>query len=247
MTADLVVVAGATGAVGSGVVARLLIDGRTVLALGRDGGRLDALDDHPRLERLVHDVTGDPAVVRAAVGERAVLGLVHTAGGTLAGSILDVTPEAVHAAIDVKVVGLLQLVRGVAERFGRHSRVIAVGGNLGFDPMPAAATPGLGNAAQAAAVRQLNRALAPRGVTCHTLAPGPVESPRFNDLVAAEATRRGVDAAEARASLLAASPLGRATTVQELAWAVSRLLEPEADALAGSTWFLDTGRRTAVP
>jgi NAD(P)-dependent dehydrogenase (short-subunit alcohol dehydrogenase family) len=247
VTANLVVVAGATGTIGRGVVVRLLAEGRTVLALGRDGEALDAMGDHPHLERLVHDVTGDPATVRATVGDRAVLGVVHTAGGTSAGSILHVTPDAVHAAIDVKVVGLLQLVRGVSERLGRHSRIIAVGGNLGFDPTPAAATPGLGNAAQAAAIRQLNRALAPRGVTCHTLAPGPVESPRFDHLVAAEAARRGVDPSEARASLLAASPLGRATTVEELAWAVSRLLEPEADALGGSTWFLDTGRRTALP
>jgi NAD(P)-dependent dehydrogenase (short-subunit alcohol dehydrogenase family) len=247
VSADLVVVAGGTGAIGRGVVARLLAEERTVVALGRRREALTSLDDHPRLERLVHDVTADPAPLRDAVGDRPVLAIVHAAGGTPAGSILEVSGDAIHAAIEVKVVGLLRLVHGLSDRLGRRSRVVAIGGNLGFDPTPAAATPGIGNAAQAATIRQLNRALAPRGVTCHTLAPGPVASPRFDHLVAAEASRRGVDVDDARASLLAASPLGRATTVEELAWAVSRLLEPEADAAAGSTWFLDTGRRTALP
>jgi NAD(P)-dependent dehydrogenase (short-subunit alcohol dehydrogenase family) len=243
----LAIVAGASGALGRGIVARLLADQRPVLALGRSHDRLAALGDHPRLERLPHDVRDDATPVREAVGERTVGAIVHAAGTTLAGSILDVDAATIRMAIDTKVVGLLQLVRGVLDQLGPDARVIAVGGNLGFDPSPAAATPGLGNAAQAAAVRQLNRALAPRGVTCHTVAPGPVATPRFDALVEAEAQRRQLDPATARASLLEASPLGRATTVEEVAWAVALLLDPEAAALAGSTLLLDTGRRTALP
>lgn len=241
------VVAGAAGALGRGIVAALLDDGRAVLALGRDAGRLARLPDHPRLERLAHEVCEDALAVAHAVGDRPVTAIVHTAGEALAGSIETVEPAAILRSVEVKVVGLLQLVRGLDGRLREGSRVIAVGGNLGFDPSPAAATPGIGNAAQAAAIRQLNRALAPRGITCHTVAPGPVDTERFDALVAAEAARREVSPKAARAELLAASPLGRATTVDEVAWAVRRLLEPEAAALAGGTLLLDTGRRTALP
>lgn len=247
MSRGVTLVAGASGALGRGIVARLLDEGRTVLAIARDEGRLRALPDHRALERLIHDVREDAGPVRAAVADRRVDGIVHCAGDRLAGSILTVEHTAIHAAIDVKVIGLLQLVRGLIDHLGEGSRVIAIGGNLGFDPSPAAATAGLGNAAQAAVIRQLNRALAPRGVTCHTVAPGPVDSPRFDALADAEAERRGVEVAAARAALVADSPLQRATTIEEVSWAVARLLEPEASALAGSTLLLDTGRRTAIP
>ncbi len=247
MSRGVTVVAGASGALGRGIVDRLLDEGRAVLAIARDGDRLAALPDHQALERLAHDVREDAGRVREAVADRRVDGIVHCAGDRLAGSILAVENEAIHAAIDVKVVGLLQLVRGLLDHLDEGSRVIAIGGNLGFDPSPAAATPGLGNAAQAAVIRQLNRALAPRGVTCHTVAPGPVDTPRFDALVDAEAQRRDVEVAVARAALVADSPLGRATTIAEVSWAVAQLLEPEASALAGSTLLLDTGRRTAIP
>jgi NAD(P)-dependent dehydrogenase (short-subunit alcohol dehydrogenase family) len=241
------VVAGGGGTLGGAIVRRLLADGRLVLATGRSAAGLAGLPGDPRLERLVHDVRSDASPVAEAVGDRQVDAIVHAAGDALAGSILDVEPQAIHAAVDVKVIGLLALVGALRSRLQAGSRVIAIGGHLGFDPSPAAATPGLGNAAQAATVRQLNRALAPEGVTCHTVAPGPVASARFEALVAAEAVRLRTDQDAARAALVADSPLGRTTTPDEVAWAVSRLLEPEASALAGSTLLLDTGRRTALP
>lgn len=247
MSDAVYIIAGATGTLGRAITERLLQMDRSVLALGRDPGRLGSLGDHPRLETAVHDLRGDPAPVTKIVGARHVDAVVHTAGDSLRGSILDVAPESIRNAVEVKVTGLLLIVRAVRERLRAGSRIIAIGGNLGFDPTPAAATPGLGNAAQAAAIRQLNRALAPDGVTCHTVAPGPVASPRFDALVAAEAARRGVDTDTARQALLSDSPLGRATTIAEVTWAVSMLLEPEAAALAGGTLLLDTGRRTALP
>ena len=44
----------------------------------------------------------------------------------------------------------------------------------------------------------------------------------------------------------AGSPLGRLTTVDEVAWAVATLLAPEAAALHGSTLSLDAGRRRGI-
>jgi NAD(P)-dependent dehydrogenase (short-subunit alcohol dehydrogenase family) len=42
------------------------------------------------------------------------------------------------------------------------------------------------------------------------------------------------------------SPLGRLTTVDEVAWAVGLLLDPEASALHGATLSLDLGRRRGI-
>lgn len=43
------------------------------------------------------------------------------------------------------------------------------------------------------------------------------------------------------------SPVGRLTAPEEVAWAVARLAEPEAEVLTGGTLLLDAGRRTAIP
>lgn len=244
---SLVVVAGATGALGRGIVDRLLSEGHEVLALARSEPSLASLAASTGVRTLVHDVRDHAALVAGAVGDARLGALVHVAGPPIVGGILEVTPDDVLAAIDVKVNGLLRLVRALDGALTTGSRVIAVGGNLGFDPVASAATPGIGNAAQANAVRQLNRALAPRGVTCYTVAPGPVATERLARLIADEAAASAISIAEVERAMVAASPLGRLTTIGEVAWAVVRLLDPEAGALAGSTLLLDTGRRTALP
>jgi len=43
------------------------------------------------------------------------------------------------------------------------------------------------------------------------------------------------------------SSLGQLTTPEQVAWAVQLLLDPEADALTGSTLMLDAGRRRGLP
>jgi hypothetical protein len=45
----------------------------------------------------------------------------------------------------------------------------------------------------------------------------------------------------------AESAIGAFTRVEQVAWAVGLLLAPEADALAGSTLFMDAGRRKGLP
>jgi len=158
-----------------------------------------------------------------------------------------VTTDAVSAAIDLKVNGMLRLVRAVDSHLERGSRLIAVTGNLGYDPIPEAVTAGVANAALANLVRQLSRAYAPRGVTCHAIAPGPVDTDRLRALVADMARVRHLDEEVMLARLQSAAPTGELAMPEQVAWAVSLLLDPEATALAGSTLLLDMGRRTAIP
>lgn len=250
------VVVGATGAIGSVVTARLLAEDHRVIAVSRSAEDLRGLaEQHPGLETLPADVT-DPRcgdAVAAVVGEDGVRLVAHLASAPLGGDILATDDDVIARAFDVKVVGLLRLVRALRDELRRDAaaggapRVVAVGGNLGFDPVPGASTAGLANAAQANLVRQLARALGPDGVTCHTVAPGPVETPRWRTLAAAEAERRGVALDDVRAEAVAGAPTGALTTPEQVAWAVARLCDTEATALSGGTLILDGGRRTAIP
>jgi len=200
-------------------------------------------------EVLAADVT-DPEIasmIARTTGQGTIRMLVHMPAAPTTGGILDAPGEAVLAAVEVKVVGLLRMVSGLHNSFVPDSCIIAVGGNLAYDPVPDAATSGIANAALANAVKQLQRRLGKIPVRCFVVAPGPVETARFHTLVAAEADRRGIPLADVAAEARAASPLGRLTTADEVAWAIQRLSEPEAGALAGGTLILDAGRRTSFP
>ena len=243
-------VAGATGEIGRVVTDRLVTEGHRVLAVARRREPLDELAvHHDGLVACPADLRDDAAVmvIAEALGDGPVRMVVHLAAAPLGGDVLEVPADVVLAAVDVKVNGLLRLVRAVSPLLAAGSRIVAVGGNLAFDPVASVSTAGIGNAAQASAVRQLSQALGPRGVTCHTVAPGPVATGRWHGLTADQAAQEDVDVAQVRGRAVADSPLGRLTSPEEVAWAVARLADPEAAALTGSTLLLDAGRRRGLP
>lgn len=243
------VVAGATGAIGSNIVERMIGRGLGVVAVSRTAGDLEALAaSHSSVHPCVADITSDEAValIRDALPGtcRAV---IHAAAAPLGGPVSDVTPDAILAAIDVKVNGTLRLVRAVDSRLVEDSRVIVLGGNLAYDPIPEAATAGVGNAALANLVRQLSRSLGSRNVTAHVVAPGPVWTERLRALLADAASARGVSEESVLAEFEDRSPIGHLVTIDEVGWAVEMLLAPEARSMTGGTLLLDSGQRSAIP
>jgi NAD(P)-dependent dehydrogenase (short-subunit alcohol dehydrogenase family) len=151
------------------------------------------------------------------------------------------------AACNVKVAGLLRLVRACEQAFRPGSRIVAIGGHYGFEPSPYAATAGVANAALANMVRQLSWAFGSSGVTSHLLAPGPADTDRLRQVLRDRAALNGTRIEEEVAAMRADSALGALTEPRQVAWAVKMLLAPEADALAGSSLMLDAGRRRGLP
>ncbi len=248
-TGEWAIVAGATGAVGSAIVARLAGDGLGVVAVARTRDALEALaEQHPNVVACDADITsaeGQRLIQQAIPG--VVRMVVNSAAAPMGGPITEVTPPAIQAAIDIKVLGTLHLVRAADEYLTTDSRIVAIGGNLGYDPIPEAATAGIGNAALANAIRQLSRAVGSRGVTCHIVAPGPIWTDRLRDLMRDAARSRGIPESQVMAEFRERSPISHLVTVDEVVWAVVLLLDPEARALAGGTLLLDAGQRTSIP
>ncbi len=96
-------------------------------------------------------------------------------------------------------------------------------------------------------VRQLSLAYGARGVTAHLIAPGPADTERLHRVAEDRARQRGVTPAQVHDDMRAESPLGIFTTLGQVAWAVSLLLAPEADAMTGASLMLDAGRRRGLP
>lgn len=243
------VVAGATGALGPFIVDRLLARQLGVVAVARDEARLARLcEERPSVVPCRADVAqGSAQEAVASVLPGPVRMVVNAASAPTGGGVLDVATDVLTAALEVKVNGTLRLVRAADHQLVSGARIVAIGGNLGYDPVPTAATSGVANAALANLVRQLGQAYGPRGITCHVVAPGPVETPRLRAIAEDGARLRDIDVDVVLEELRSKSPLGRLTTPDEVAWAVALLLEPQASAMAGSTFVLDCGRRTAIP
>jgi NAD(P)-dependent dehydrogenase (short-subunit alcohol dehydrogenase family) len=243
------VVVGAGGAIGSRIVERLSDAGLRIVLVGRSEEPLRRLAGRlPDTLVCAADIASDDCIAPiAATLDGSVRIAVNAAAAPLGGSVLDVTAEALLAAFEVKVNGTLRLVRAVEPHLQRDSRLVVLGGNLAYDPIPEAATAGVANAALANLMRQLSRALGPKGATCHVVAPGPVWTERLQVLLRDAAASRGIPESEVVDEFRSRSPLGHLVEIDEVAWAVEMLLAPQARALAGGTMLLDAGQRTAIP
>jgi NAD(P)-dependent dehydrogenase (short-subunit alcohol dehydrogenase family) len=247
--AELAVVVGATGDFGQAIVGQLLQAGLGVVAVARSAGSLDALcSAHPGVRACVADIGDDSAIAALAASlDRPVRAVVHGPGVAVAGGILNAPTAALVDAVNIKVGGLLRLVRAVDERLVAGSRLIAIGGHYGFEPTAYAASAGIANAALVNAVRQLSLAYGERGITAHLIAPGPADTARLHRVAADRAALRGVTVEAVLDDMRAESSIRAFTTPAQVAWAVSTLLAPEADAMTGSTLMLDSGRRRGLP
>lgn len=246
---EWVVVVGATGAFGSVMVERFLARGLGVVAVARSENALQALAAaHPCLVPCVADIGQDGSI--AAIGA-AVPGpvrmVVHGPGVSVGGGVLDIATAALVDAVNVKVGGLLRLVRAVDGHLQKDSRLVAIGGHYGFEPTAYAAAAGVANAALVNVVRQLSLAYGERGITAHLVAPGPADTERLRRVAADRARLQETTVEAVLASMLDESSIHAFTEPGQVAWALEMLLAPEAAAMTGSSLMLDAGRRRGLP
>ena len=104
--AGVVAVTGATGGIGSAVVARLAASGYEVVAFGRSE---EALAELPAAVRVPLDLAA--GVIEAPAGFERLDGLVHCAGISEVGSVADTPREVWETLLAVNVTGPAELTR----------------------------------------------------------------------------------------------------------------------------------------
>ncbi len=247
---ELAVVVGATGAFGQAIVQSLIEAGLQVLAVARHAEALNGLvaQHGGALRACVADISGDEAIAQiSAAVQQPVRLVVHGPGVAVAGGILTAPTAAVVDAVNIKVGGMLRLVRAVDGHLVKGARLVAIAGHYGLEPSAYAAGPGVANAALFNLMRQLSLAYGPRGITAHTLAPGPADTERLHRVATERARQKGCTLDAVLDDMRTESSLGEFTTPEQVAWAVSMLLSPHANAMTGSTLMLDAGRRRGLP
>ena len=248
-TNEWAVVVGATGAFGAVMVERLLARGLGVLAVARRPEALATLAaQQPGLRLCQADIAQDSAIeaIRVAV-PGPVRMVVHGPGVAVGGGVLDIDTGALVDAVNIKVGGLLRLVRAVDGHLQPDSRLVAIGGHYGLEPTAYAAAAGVANAALVNVVRQLSLAYGARGVTAHLIAPGPADTERLRRVAADRAALNHSTVEAVMDAMRAESSHHMFTEPGQVAWAVETLLAPEARAMTGSTLMLDAGRRRGLP
>lgn len=249
VTQETAVVVGATGAFGQAIIARLHEKGLRIIAVARTAAPLTELQSrYPGLVACVADIADDSAIdaIRSAL-TTPVRMVVHGPGVGVAGGILTAPTQTMVDAVNIKVGGMLRLVRAVDTHLQQHSRLVAIGGHYGLEPTAYAAAAGVANAALINVVRQLSLAYGERGVSAHVIAPGPADTERLRRVAADKAKMQGINMEQVLDQMRGESSLGQFTTPEQVAWAVAMLLDAEATAMTGSTLMLDSGRRRGLP
>lgn len=225
-------ITGASGALGQAICEHLHELGAQVIVSGRN---LDTLPiERPRMQRLSLDIT-DRQAVDAAV--QAILsthgridGLVTCTTIPCFGDFLTLQDEDWSDVLNTKLMGSIRPARAVIPTMisqGRGS-IVFISGRGGSVPPPKHLPGACANSALNLLAQGLATEYGQDGIRVNALAPGPIESPRLEQMKAGEATAR--------------SALGGAGTPEDVAHAVSFLLGPGAMHVTGICLPVDGGR-----
>jgi citronellol/citronellal dehydrogenase len=235
MAGRTALVTGAGSGIGRAVSLRLLELGASVVGVGRRAERLAETAELAGSERFrftALDLRDRDAAATFVSSLGGLDVLVNNAGGQFIAPAADISRRGFDAVVDLNLTALASLVRaarpGLAARGGRVVNLSLSAPDRGITGLAHSAAARAGVAALTAS---LARQWRPDGIRLFCLAPGTVLTEGVGDELPAEAL----------AEIVATTPLGRDTTLAEVAEWVAALGSGVADAVSGALIEVDGG------
>ena len=132
MSREHALIVGAGGAFGTEIVRRLAREGLHVVGISRSTESLAPLTAElgAGFLAVAADIADDSAIATiAAALSLPVAMVVHAPGLPVAGGVRTAPTDVLAAACNIKVGGMLRLVRAAESRLRRGSRLVAIGGH----------------------------------------------------------------------------------------------------------------------
>jgi NAD(P)-dependent dehydrogenase (short-subunit alcohol dehydrogenase family) len=169
--------------------------------------------------------------------------LVNSAGGSRSGSITEVSDEDWEYHFQLKLMGMVRFIRAAASHITHPGGVIInVAGGSGERPNPNSVVNSVVNAGVLALTRAVAAGFSRQGVRVVAVNPGLTDTPLLDRMIAERAAQSEVDPAPVREKMLAAAPLGRFTTPEDVALSIAFIVSPLAGRLSGSVVDLGGSR-----
>lgn len=249
--AELTIVTGAAGHVGTAVSTRLFGEGRRLVLLDIRDAKLRSLAEKldpsgERVAAVVLDVTDTDAVRdaidRLVMNDHRIVTLINVAGGPRNGLVHELSGDDFRYALELNLTGSFNTVRACVPHMKKEGGgcIVNTGSTSVFGVHWFAHT-GQSNYAAANAglyglTRSLAHELAPWGIRINTVVPGPIET---------EKSRAGFARLEedpaVKVSPLSAIPLGRLGTPEDVAGAISFLASDDASYITGTLLHVSGG------
>lgn len=233
MSEKIALVTGGSAGIGKSICRHLLDEGYVVLNLSRR----ESDEKHARLiDRPVDlaDVEATKEAITELAGEYSITTLVHNAGVIRPNLIEDVKLEDLEYLTNLHLSASILLTQGVlgAMKEAAFGRIVLIGSRamLGLETRTAYSAT---KAAQIGLVRTWAMELGQHGITVNAIAPGPIVTDMFTEVVPEDS-----DKAEQIAQGLPVKRLGRA---DDVARAVMFLAAPENGFITGQCLFVCGG------
>lgn len=247
-------VTAAGSGLGQGVAIRLASEGCKVAIWDRDALALeaaiaDAESQGLEISSQVVDMT-DGAAISTAISDLAALFghidvLVNNIGGSLHTPFhfLEQSDEDWERVMDVNVAACIRVTRQVLPHMieAGYGRIINMGSKAGrYGSLFAGANYVAAKGAMQAFTMQIAQEFGPNGITCNTICPGAILTPRVRGLLAERQT------AEEQQKVLQSIPVRRHGEVEDIAAAVAYLTSNEAGFVNGASLDINGGQSMAI-
>lgn len=240
-----VIVTGASSGVGLATVAQLKAEGAAVVGCARDLDRLRVAITELPGSGTVLPVQGDvtrPEDMQAVV-ERGVHafggidGVVCNAGRSLMARIFDTSDDQLREELELKVFGVLHLVRAARPHLEASdaASVVAVNAILARQPEAHLAATSAARAALLNLVKTLSQELGPAGVRVNSVSLGLIDTGQWQRRHAASDSPLDYDAWSAKIARDRGIVLGRFGRAEEVAFPIVALLSPRSSYITGAT------------